>query len=154
MSDDKSTVLVVDDVSENIEVMIGILEIDYVIKFALNGEKALEIAAKEPKPDIILLDIMMPDMDGYEVCTKLKQDVSTSNIPVIFVTATDDMKGELKGFEVGGVDYITKPVIPEIVLARVNTHLRLKEVTEKLAEYALRMEKLADNKLDLDSPDS
>ena len=153
MSDDKSTVLVVDDVSVNIEVMIGILEIDYVVKFALNGEKALEIATKEPQPDIILLDIMMPGMNGYEVCTKLKQDVSTSNIPVIFVTAFDDLSGEVKGFEVGGVDYITKPVVPEIVLARVNTHLKLKEVTEKLAEYALRMEKLADNKLDLDSPD-
>lgn len=149
MSDTKSTVLVVDDVSENIEVMIGILEIDYVVKFALNGEKALEIAAKEPKPDIILLDIMMPDMDGYEVCTKLKQDVSTSNIPVIFVTAIDDMKGELKGFEVGGMDYITKPVIPEIVLARVKTHLKLKEITEQLAQYSQRMEKMLDDKLDI-----
>ena len=149
MSDNKSTVLVVDDVSENIEVMIGILEIDYTVKFALNGEKALEIAAKEPKPDIILLDIMMPGMSGYEVCTKLKQDVSTSNIPVIFVTAIDDMKGELKGFDVGGLDYITKPVVPEIVLARVNTHLKLKEITEKLVKFSQRMEKMLDRKLDI-----
>ena len=149
MSDNKSTVLVVDDVSENLEVMIGILEIDYIVKFALNGEKALEIAAKEPHPDIILLDIMMPGMDGYEVCTKLKKDVSTSNIPVIFVTAIDDMKGELKGFEVGGMDYITKPVIPEIVLARVKTHLKVKELEEKLVQYSQRMEKMLDDKLDI-----
>ena len=149
MNDNKSTVLVVDDVSENIEVMIGILEIDYVVKFALNGEKALEIAAKDPQPDIILLDIMMPGMSGYEVCTKLKQDISTSNIPVIFVTAIGDLKGELKGFEVGGEDYITKPVIPEIVLARVKTHLRLKEITEKLAQYSTRMEKMLDDNLDI-----
>ena len=154
MNDVKSVVLVVDDISENIDVMIGILENDYVVKMALDGAKALEIASKEPQPDIILLDIMMPEMNGYEVCTKLKQATSTSNIPVIFVTAFDDLSGELKGFEVGGVDYITKPVVPEIVLARVKTHLKLKEVTEKLAKYALRMEKLADNKLDLDSPDA
>jgi len=154
MSDVKSVVLVVDDISENIDIMIGILENDYVVKMALDGERALEIAAKEPHPDIILLDIMMPGMNGYEVCTILKEDVSTSNIPVIFVTAKDDLRGELKGFDVGGVDYITKPVIPEIVLARVKTHLKLKDVTEKLAMYALRMEKLADNKLGLDSPDA
>ena len=149
MSDSKSTVLVVDDVSENIDVMIGILNIEYEVKIALDGGKALEIASKEPQPDIILLDVMMPGMNGYEVCTKLKQDVTTSNIPVIFVTAFDDLRGELKGFDVGGVDYITKPVIPEIVLARVKTHLKLKEVTEKLAQYSQRMEKMLDDKLDL-----
>ena len=88
-------------------------------------------------------------MDGYEVCTKLKKDVSTSNIPVIFVTAIDDMKGELKGFEVGGMDYITKPVIPEIVLARVKTHLKVKELEEKLVQYSQRMEKMLDDKLDI-----
>ena len=149
MSEVKSVVLVVDDISENIDLMIGILENDYEVKVALDGAKALEIASKEPQPDIILLDIMMPGMNGYEVCKKLKQATSTANIPVIFVTAFDDLRGELKGFDVGGVDYITKPVIPEIVLARVKTHLELKEVKEKLAEYALRMEKLADNKLDI-----
>jgi len=148
-AENKSTVLIVDDVSTNIDVLNAILHEIYNIKIALNGVKALEIATMEPHPDIILLDVMMPEMNGYEVCTKLKSDPSTSEIPVIFVTAFDDLSGELKGFEVGGVDYITKPVVPEIVLARVNTHLRLKEVTEKLAEYALRMEKLADNKLDL-----
>jgi len=149
MSDVKSVVLVVDDISENIDVMIGILENDYVVKMALDGAKALEIATKEPQPDIILLDIMMPGMNGYEVCTKLKQDVSTSNIPVIFVTAVDDLKGELKGFEVGGMDYITKPVIPEIVLARVKTHLKIKELEEKLVQYSQKMEKMLDDKLDI-----
>ena len=149
MSNVKSVVLVVDDISENIDVMIGILENDYVVKMALDGAKALEIASKEPQPDIILLDIMMPGMNGYEVCTKLKQDVSTSNIPVIFVTGVDDLKGELKGFEVGGMDYITKPVIPEIVLARVKTHLKVKKLEEKLVQYSQRMEKMLDDKLDI-----
>ncbi len=123
------------------------------VETALNGIEGMA-SLKESTPDLILSDWNMPEMNGYEVCTKLKQATSTSNIPVIFVTAFDDLSGELKGFEVGGVDYITKPVVPEIVLARVKTHLKLKEVTEKLAKYALRMEKLADNKLDLDSPDA
>ena len=145
----KSLVLIVDDVGTNIDVLKGILHENYDVKFALNGKTAIEIASKEPHPDIILLDVMMPEMNGYEVCAKLKQDSSTSHIPVIFVTAFDDLTGELKGFDVGGVDYITKPIVPEIVLARVNTHLKLREVTKKLAQHALRMEKLADNKLDL-----
>jgi len=148
-AENKSTVLIVDDVSTNIDVLNAILHEIYNIKIALNGAKALEIATMEPHPDIILLDVMMPEMNGYEVCMKLKQDASTSNIPVLFVTAFDDLSGELKGFEVGGVDYITKPVVPEIVLARVNTHLRLKEVTEKLAQYSQRLEKMLDKKLDL-----
>jgi len=148
-AENKATVLIVDDVSTNIDVLNAILHEIYNIKIALNGPKALEIATMKPHPDIILLDVMMPEMNGYEVCTKLKQDASTSNIPVIFVTAFDDLSGELKGFGVGGVDYITKPVVPEIVLARVKTHLKLKEVTEKLAVNSQKMEKLLDKKLDL-----
>ena len=148
-AENKSTVLIVDDVSANIDVLNAILHEIYNIKIALNGAKALEIATMEPHPDIILLDVMMPEMNGYEVCTKLKQSTSTANIPVIFVTAFDDLSGEIKGFEVGGVDYITKPVVPEIVMARVKTHLKLKEVTEKLALNSERMEKMLDKKLDL-----
>ena len=124
--DDKNySILVVDDVQIEIEVMNEILHETYDVKIALNGEKALEIAAKEPHPDLILLDVMMPEMNGYEVCQQLKQIPSTSEIPVIFVTALDDLIGELRGFDVGGVDYILKPVIPEIVLARVKTHIEL-----------------------------
>ena len=125
--ENKYTVLLVDDVQMEIEVLNEILHDTFNVKFALDGEKALEIAAREPLPDIILLDVLMPEMNGYEVCMKLKQNPSTSDIPVIFVTAFDDLIGELRGFDVGGVDYILKPVIPEIVLARVKTHIELSE---------------------------
>ena len=145
----KSIVLIVDDSRINIDVLNGILQKHYDVKFALDGEKALEIASKEPHPDIILLDVMMPGMNGYEVCVKLKQKSNTSQIPVIFVTSLNEMREELMGFEVGGEDYITKPVTPEIVLARVKTHIELKEVRDKLVEYSQRMEKMLDNKLDL-----
>lgn len=148
-AENKSTVLIVDDVVTNIDVLNAILKELYEVKIALNGVKALEIAAMEPHPDIILLDVMMPEMNGYEVCKKLKSDPSTSEIPVLFVTALDESQFEVQGFDVGGVDYITKPVVPEIVLARVKTHLRLKEITEKLAQYSMRMEKMLDDKLDL-----
>lgn len=149
MSDNKSIVLVVDDVSENIDVLIGILDTDYVVKFALNGDTAIEIASKEPQPDIILLDVMMPGLNGYEVCEKLKLDPATAEIPVIFVTGLDDLKNELRGFDVGGVDYITKPVVPKIVSARVKTHIYIYKVKQKMAEHNLKMEGLLDNKLDI-----
>ena len=145
----KSLVLIVDDSRVNIDVLNGILHSHYDVKFALNGEKALEIASNEPHPDIILLDVMMPKMNGYEVCTLLKKDEATSHIPVIFVTALNEMEEELMGFKVGGEDYITKPVTPEIVLARVKTHIELKEVKDKLVEYSQRLEKMLDNKLNL-----
>ena len=145
----KSIALIVDDNQINIDVLNGILQGHYDVKFALNGEKALEIASKEPHPDIILLDVMMPEMNGYEVCTLLKKDEATSHIPVIFVTALNEMEDELTGFKVGGEDYITKPVTPEIVLARVKTHIELKEVKDKLVEYSQRLEKMLDNNLNL-----
>ncbi|WP_319764126.1 HD domain-containing phosphohydrolase [Maridesulfovibrio sp.] len=121
----KKVVLVVDDKPENIGVLHGILGNEYTIKAATNGEKAIAVAKTAPVPDIILLDIMMPGMDGYKVCRILKADPSTSKIPVIFVTAMIGVEDETKGFEVGGVDYITKPVSPSIVLARLSTHLEL-----------------------------
>jgi len=148
-ADNKSTVLIVDDVETNIDVLNAILKELYEVKIALNGVKALEIAAMEPHPDLILLDVMMPEMNGYEVCKKLKSDPSTSEIPVLFVTALDESQFEVQGFDVGGVDYITKPVVPEIVLARVKTHIELKEVKDKLVEYAQRMENMLDAKLDI-----
>lgn len=126
MSENKrALILIVDDTPDNIDVLANILRKDYEIKAALNGEKALLIALAEPRPDMILLDIMMPGMDGYEVCRHLKANPVTSNIPVIFVTAKDDVADEQKGFELGAVDYITKPVSPPIVEVRVETQLAL-----------------------------
>ena len=120
---DKPTILIVDDVPDNITILSNIL-VDYNLKAANNGTKALEIASRF-RPDIILLDIMMPDMDGYAVCARLKRDLHTKNIPVIFITAMDEVTDEAKGFALGAVDYITKPVNPPVVRARVKTHLKL-----------------------------
>lgn len=121
----KPVILVVDDVPANIDVLNEILRPTYQIKVVTNGPMALKIAMAPVPPDLILLDIMMPEMDGYEVCRQLKANSSTRNIPVIFVSAMDDVKDEAKGFELGAVDYITKPVSPPIVKARVKTHLAL-----------------------------
>lgn len=118
MSSNKKVVLVVDDASENIDVLTGILSPEYTVKAAINGERALKIATSENKPDLILLDIMMPEMDGYEVCRRLKANKQTKAIPVIFVTAKGEVSDETLGFELGAVDYITKPVSPPIVRAR------------------------------------
>lgn len=121
---EKQTILVVDDIKENIDVLNSILKDDYHLKFALSGKKAIELAITY-RPDIILLDIMMPEMDGFEVCKILKREMLTKNIPVIFVTANDTLIDEVHGFDLGAVDYITKPVTPAIVKSRVHTHLRL-----------------------------
>lgn len=128
---DKQTILIVDDISENIDVLNVILNEDYDVKVAINGMMALKITQKL-KPDLILLDIMMPGMDGYEVCEHLKDDLETRKIPIIFVTAKDQVIDEAHGFEVGAVDYITKPVSPPIVLARVKTHLALYDQSRTL----------------------
>lgn len=106
---EKATVLVVDDTPENIDILVGILGDEYKVKVAIDGPKALAIAGKSA-PDIILLDVMMPGMNGYEVCKRLKQEPLTAHIPVIFVTALTDVADETQGFELGAVDYITKPV--------------------------------------------
>ena len=119
------TVLVVDDTPANIDLLSGILRPHYKVKAATGGEKALQIAVLEPQPDIILLDIMMPGMSGYEVCRKLKEDTSTAPIPVIFITAKAGVEDEQRGLELGAVDYITKPFNPVIVEARVRTQLTL-----------------------------
>jgi len=128
----QQTILVVDDAPENIDVLSGILRPEYKVKAALHGDKALKIAATQPQPDIILLDIMMPDIDGYEVCQRLKVDPKTAHIPVIFITAKVEIEDETKGFELGAVDYITKPVSPPIVQARVKTHLALYDQNREL----------------------
>jgi putative two-component system response regulator len=122
----KPTVLVVDDTPDNLSLMSGLLKDDYKIKVANNGEKAIKIAQSDNPPALILLDIMMPDMDGYEVCRRLKSDPQTRDIPVIFLTAKAEVEDEQMGLELGAVDYLTKPVSPPIVMARVRNHLALK----------------------------
>jgi putative two-component system response regulator len=130
----RPTVLVVDDTPENIDVLSGILQDDYSVRVATNGEKALAIARTEPMPDLILLDVMMPLVDGYEVCRRLKADYLTQRIPVIFVSAMNEIEDETRGFELGAVDYISKPVSPAIVRARVRTHLHLYDQKRHLIE--------------------
>ncbi len=105
----KQRILIVDDIPDNIEVLRGVLRGDYQIQAAIRGEKALDIARSDMKPDMILLDVEMPKMDGYEVCRRLKSDPRTSYIPVIFVTGRDEVESEEYGLELGAVDYITKP---------------------------------------------
>jgi putative two-component system response regulator len=128
----KLTILVVDDAPENIDVLSGILRDEYKVRAATNGERALAIIMSERPPDLILLDIMMPGMSGYEVCSAIKAHLPTRHIPVIFCTAMGEKEDERRGFEVGCVDYITKPVSPPIVLARVRTHLALHNQNREL----------------------
>jgi putative two-component system response regulator len=123
---EKPTILVVDDTPENLSMMSFLLKDLYKVKVANQGQKALRIAASEPRPDLILLDIMMPEMDGYEVCRQLRQEPLTRDIPIIFLTAKASIEDEEFGLELGAVDYITKPISPPVVLARVKTHLSLK----------------------------
>lgn len=130
----KPTVLVVDDIPDNLSLLGTILKDYYTVKVANNGEKALRIARSETPPDLILLDIMMPAMDGYEVCRQLKSDAATLDIPVIFLTARTDVEDEKYGLELGAVDYITKPISPPIVMARVKNHLELKAAADFLRD--------------------
>jgi diguanylate cyclase (GGDEF)-like protein len=118
-------VLIVDDTPTNIEVLYKILQGDYDVFFAKNGADGLKVVKRE-MPDLILLDIMMPEMDGYQVCAQLKADPSTASIPVIFITAMGSEEDETKGLDCGAIDYLTKPISPPIVRARVRNHLELK----------------------------
>ena len=132
-AEDKKIVLVVDDAPANIQVAQSILKDEYKIRVATSGAKALELVKVEPVPDLVLLDVMMPEMDGYEVCSRLKAEEATRDIPVIFLTGKTDAEDETRGFEVGAVDYIRKPFSPAIVKARVRTHLMLRDAREELA---------------------
>ncbi len=132
MSDLRQRVLIVDDERFNINVLVELLKADYKISVAKNGDQALQRATAAPPPDLILLDIIMPGLDGYEVCQRLKADPATRRIPVIFVTAMGDVHDETRGLEIGAVDYITKPISPPIVKARVKTHLTLRRAREFL----------------------
>ena len=137
---EKQTVLVVDDTPANIKVLMETLKDDYRIVAAVNGQRALQLAAADPNPDIILLDVMMPEMNGYEVCAKLKADAKTRDIPIIFVTAMSETQDETKGFKLGAVDYIAKPISPPVVSARVKSHLELKQAREILKNQNLILE--------------
>ncbi|MDO9160239.1 MAG: response regulator, partial [Burkholderiaceae bacterium] len=136
----KHTVLVVDDTPDNLFLMKNLLQSHYRVKLATSGEQALKIAAANSPPDMILLDIMMPGMDGYEVCRQLKHDARTATIPVIFLTSRADIEDDEKGLELGAVDYITKPICPPIVLARVKSHLALKVIDDFLRDQNHQLE--------------
>jgi len=127
-----SNVLVVEDTESNVDILVNALDDEYEVSVALDGQSALD-AVQSHRPDLILLDIMMPGMDGYEVCRRLKKDSSTSDIPVIFLTALTELESKTRGFELGAVDYITKPFEIVEVKARVKTHLTLKYAREFLA---------------------
>ncbi len=131
-SEEIPTILIVDDTPDNITLLCSLLD-RYRNKVATNGPKALRIAETTPHPDLILLDIMMPEMDGYKVCEALKANPKTQNIPVIFLTAKTQEADEARGFELGAVDYITKPISPPILLARVQTQLALQEARSRLS---------------------
>ena len=133
---EKAVILLVDDRPENIDVLKGVLAETYRLKAAVSGPRALDIAMKSP-PDMVLLDVMMPRMDGYEVCTRLKADPRTADIPVIFVTARNSEYDEAHGLGLGAVDYIAKPIKPAIVKARIKTHLALASQAHYL-EYLVR----------------
>lgn len=135
IEDGKPVILVVDDQTTVVRVLGRMLSEDYVVHVATNGPRALEIA-QEKQPDLILLDMVMPEMSGIDVCLKLKEDQETRNIPVIFVTAMDDRHNEARGFKVGAVDYISKPCSPEIVLARVKVHLTVNRQLRFLKQIA------------------
>ncbi|SHN59674.1 response regulator [Desulfovibrio litoralis] len=144
--DSKPTLLLVDDTPDNITLLCSLLGGQYRNKVATNGQKALKIAFAEPHPDLILLDIMMPEMDGYEVCRQLKANPATKDIPVIFLTAKNQEDDETKGFELGAVDYITKPISPPILLARVHTQLTLKDARSFLERQNEILEKQVDQR--------
>ena len=134
MTEIRKTILIVDDTPENIDILKGVLKEQYIIKAATRGSKALEMA-RSSHVDLILLDIMMPEMDGYEVCRALKADETTKKIPIIFVTALHESGDETSGFEVGAVDFIAKPINAAVVQARVRTHLALKETQDAADDW-------------------
>ena len=133
----KALILIVDDVASNIQTLAAILKDEYQVKVAISGKRALEIMSQEPMPDLVLLDVEMPQMNGYEVLEKLKSSQLTENVPVIFVTGNVTTEDEEKGLLLGAVDYITKPVRPAIVKARVKTQTILKVQRDELLYIAL-----------------
>jgi response regulator RpfG family c-di-GMP phosphodiesterase len=131
----KPKILIVDDVSENLHVMTNILRDKYAIVLATNGEKALEMALREPQPVLILLDIKMPGMDGYEILKRLKANPNSIDIPVIFISALREAVDEAKGLKLGAADYISKPINPELLHLRISTQLELLRFRKKIVRH-------------------
>ncbi|MBF0162834.1 MAG: two-component system response regulator [Magnetococcales bacterium] len=147
----QKTVLIVDDTPENLDVLKGVLSPHYRVQVATNGRLALKVVFSPHPPDLILLDVMMPEMDGYTVCRLLKEDARSRNIPVLFVTARSEVEDELQGFLLGAADYLVKPVSPPIVLARVQTHLAMHDQKKMLEDQvALRTAQLQIRNLELE----
>jgi putative two-component system response regulator len=136
----RKTILLVDDAPDNLVLMNDLLKDLYKVKIANSGEKALRIAQSDTKPDLVLLDIMMPEMDGYEVCRRLKADPATRDIPVIFLSAKTDVDAEKMGLDLGAVDYLAKPISPPIALSRVRNHLLLKDSADFLRDKNVFLE--------------
>lgn len=134
MADDKFCILIVDDAPENIDILRGLLGNEYKLKVALNGKRALDLAKSSPQPDLILLDVMMPEMDGYEVCEILKNDPETESTSVVFLTSKTGTEDEQKGFALGASDYITKPFDPDTVMSRIKTRVRVVSQEKQLRE--------------------
>ncbi|MEC3912425.1 diguanylate cyclase [Sphingobium sp. CR2-8] len=132
----KATILIVDDEVSNIEIMNAVLEDDYEVCFATSGQQALD-TARAAQPDLILLDVLMPGIDGFEVCRQLKDDPLLADIPVIFTTGLGDTADEMRGLSLGAIDYVTKPIQPAILRARVGNHVELKQLRDQLANMAV-----------------
>src|SRR6516164_2302400 len=138
-SADQKLILIVDDTPTNLGAISGALKDSYKTKVATNGQKALALASGEDKPDLILLDVMMPEMAGSAVCSRLKANPATREIPIIFLTSQTSADDETRGFEVGAVDYVHKPFSPAVVRARVRSHILLREARAQLAEQLLAL---------------
>ena len=138
---EKCKILIVDDEPQNIHILLEILKKDYAIVAAKNSAKALELAQKAPQPDLIVLDVMMPETDGYSLCKAMKSGAQTCHIPIMFISALDETLDKVKAFEVGGIDYITKPFQREEILARIATHLEIDRLRQKLYQQTLELSK-------------
>ncbi|MFD2137099.1 two-component system response regulator [Novosphingobium resinovorum] len=132
----RGTILIVDDEVSNIEIMNAVLEDDYEVLFSTSGQQALDTARRSP-PDLILLDVLMPGIDGFEVCRQIKADPELADIPVIFTTGLGDTDHEMRGLSLGAIDYVTKPIQPAILRARVGNHVELKRLRDQLANLAV-----------------
>ncbi|HEB97317.1 MAG TPA: response regulator [Sedimenticola thiotaurini] len=139
MSMERPRILVVDDEPFYTEVLHNLLRDEYEVESAATGEEALAKASAVPLPDLVLLDIILPDIDGYEVCYRLKRNAATSDIPVIFLTVKSDVDDEIRGFNLGAVDYIAKPISPPIVKARVRTHIKLARMIQQLEDMVAQL---------------
>lgn len=142
-TDSRTRILIVDDQPENIRMLMEVLKDEYATIPATNGEAALKKALGEPPPDIILLDILMPGIDGYEVCCRLKNQAQTRDIPVIFITAISEVMDAARAFEVGAVDYVTKPFNPVTIRARIQTHVQLSRTMKALQDALAKVKLLS-----------